>query len=240
MRKLFFLLLLPVFSFTACDFSSGKNIRGNGSISREARSHANFNKVKSHGFFDIYIETSEVFNIEIEGESNLLEYVDTWVEDQTLHIRTRKGYNLRTGKDVNVYITAPDFRQISNSGSGDIESTRRLMINDEIKFQILGSGDIDVDVDAPRVISEVSGSGDVELRGNCRFFQGTVNGSGDISAAELKSEEVKISISGSGNAEVFASIQMDVKVMGSGNVVYEGNPQISQSIMGSGSIRKKN
>ena len=240
MRKLTFIILFASLVLGSCVYVNRKKINGNGVLTTETLNYSNFDKVKTHGFFDIYLETAGDFKVEIEGEENIIPYIETYVEDRTLHIRTTKNVSLNPHRDVKIYISAPDFRLVSNSGSGDINSSRQIQASDEIKFQINGSGDIDVAVDAPKVVSDVNGSGDVELHGNCRFFEGSVKGSGDIKAGDLKAEEVKISIAGSGNAEVFASIEMDITVRGSGNVEYRGDPKISQSVMGSGVIKKKN
>ena len=63
-------------------------------------------------------------------------------------------------------------------------------------------------------------------------------GSGGIKCFELLSEQTKIGISGSGDAQVYASKQLDVEINGSGSVAYKGSPAVSQNVSGSGSVRK--
>ena len=59
-------------------------------------------------------------------------------------------------------------------------------------------------------------------------------------AADTVAEEVKISISGSGDARVNAVKKLEVKIAGSGDVGYLGSPEISSSVAGSGKVRKLN
>lgn len=59
-----------------------------------------------------------------------------------------------------------------------------------------------------------------------------------MNGEKLFAENTAVKVSGSGNANVFASVNLDAKVSGSGNIFYSGNPtspQIQKS--GSGSIQ---
>lgn len=240
MRKITIFILLICLSAISCVFNDRERIRGNGILTTETLNYADFNSVKSYGFFDIYLETGNDFKVEMEGDENILPYIDIYVENNTLHIRSKRNVSLNPEHDVKIYIDAPVFKLVSSSGSGDIKSTAQVLASDEIKFQVNGSGDIEVNVDAPTVVAEINGSGDAELRGNCRYFDGSIKDSGDIKAGNLKAEDVKIFIAGSGDAEVFASIALDVTIRGSGGVKYSGDPKITQSVIGSGEIRRKN
>ena len=65
----------------------------------------------------------------------------------------------------------------------------------------------------------------------------------DLAAQRLNlwacmAENVDVDISGSGYAEVSASVKLDVSVSGSGDIKYKGNPALNQAISGSGSVQK--
>ena len=57
--------------------------------------------------------------------------------------------------------------------------------------------------------------------------------------AELESDEVRVSIAGSGDAAVNAQKSLDVSIAGSGDVSYVGNPAVKSSVAGSGSVSKR-
>ena len=238
--RYYYLLLACAMTAASCEFVGGERIRGNGNVLSTDRSVSSFNGVNSAGFFDVYLSTGADYSLRLEGEENILEYIETYVEGNTLHIRTRDGYNLKTRRDVNIYITAPDYRSVSLRGSGDINSQDKLRNSSSIELSVAGSGDIDVDLDAPKIRTELSGSGDIELSGDTRDFSASIRGSGDIDAFDLRSENTDISISGSGNANVFASMKLNVEVRGSGNVRYKGGASVTSDIRGSGDVRKAN
>ena len=66
----------------------------------------------------------------------------------------------------------------------------------------------------------------------------SVAGSGNIHSFGLTTQSTEISITGSGNAEVYATKQLNVKVVGSGDVKYKGGASVDTHITGSGSASK--
>jgi hypothetical protein len=238
MKNLAAFLLLILVGFSSCRFISGKRVRGNGTVITQDRTPGDFRGVRSKGSFDIYLATGPVASVRLEGESNILEYIETEIEGNALVIETRDGFNLSPKRDVKIYVTAPSFSQVKVYGSGDIVSQNKLTASEAMDFGTYGSGDIKVEVDAPRLQAEISGSGDMDLKGEVREFDGEINGSGNIKAMDLKAEQAKIGINGSGNVDSYASVKMEIQVRGSGDVRYKGPAQVVSDIKGSGSVRK--
>ena len=56
--------------------------------------------------------------------------------------------------------------------------------------------------------------------------------------ADLKAENAKVHIAGSGDVKVFAALQLDVNIAGSGSVYYKGSPNVKQKVAGSGDVKK--
>lgn len=235
--------ILPAIGITlvlsACNFIGGKRIEGNGNVTSQNRTVTGFSGIKSSGSFDIYLSTGASQSVRVEAEDNLQAYIETTSEGNALEIDTKEGYRLNPNKGVKIYITSPNFSSVRLSGSGDILSQNQIAGTDNLELAVSGSGNIKVDLDAPSVDAEMSGSGNINLSGQAKKFVGQISGSGDIRAMDLKTEETSIRISGSGNAEVFASEKLNVKVTGSGDVKYKGGvQQVTSNITGSGSVKK--
>jgi hypothetical protein len=73
MNKIFFLAGL-VFVVSSCHYVNGRHVSGNGTISTEQRNVTGFTGVETHGSIDI-IATQGNFNIKVEIDQNLLQYV---------------------------------------------------------------------------------------------------------------------------------------------------------------------
>ena len=239
MRNLFVLSLIVAVSLSsACRYVGGERVKGNGNAGGEDRSVGNFNSVSSHGEYDVYLTQGAGYSVRVEADENLLQYIETVVENNVLEIRTRQGFSLKSRTDLKVHITAPAYSKVKTFGSGNILTENKLNNTSPIELELSGSGDIKVELNAPEVRAELRGSGNINVGGETRSFTGEIRGSGDIHAANLKAENVDVDIAGSGNADVFASVKLNVDVKGSGDVKYRGGAQVSSDIAGSGSVRK--
>lgn len=238
MRPASALLLLLLFSLSSCHYFGMKRIRGNGVTASENRMVDNFTGVKIRGGMDVTLTQGPEHSIRIEGDENLLKYIDVVRNGNMVEVSTKEGVNLNPRAGLRIYATAPVFEQLQISGSGDMKSQNTLTSNGTIEAGINGSGDMDLKVDAPTVITHISGNGDIVMNGTTRNFKTSISGSGDVKCFGLLSETVDVDIAGSGDVQVSASKQLNVDIKGSGDVRYKGSPAISQSIKGSGSIRR--
>ena len=236
-----FLLLLTGIAVTisSCHYVNGHHISGNGTLGTEQRSVSGFTGVETHGSIDI-IASQGNYNIKVETDQNLLQYVETTIENGRLMVRFRQGISLTHFNGARVYVTAPELNAFETHGSGNISSTGKITNNNKIDINVSGSGDIQLNLDCPDIKTETHGSGDITLEGETKNLSCRTSGSGDLKAANLKAENVKTSIHGSGDNEVFASETLDVEISGSGDVHYRGEPKISTAVHGSGSVTKMN
>jgi len=232
------LLILPLAVIvSSCGYIGGKRVRGNGNVTTVTRTPGNFSGVASHGSFSVFVSSGPQ-SVKIEGDENLLELIETYVEGNTLTIETRDGYWLKPRREIKVFITSPTFSSIHSYGSGDIIGQSPISDSTKMDLGVTGSANIDLEVNAPVVDADITGSGDIRLKGQTKSFKTEIHESGNIRAIDLKSEETIVSIAGSGDAEVFASVKLKVDVAGSGDIRYRGNAQVSSNIAGSGGVRK--
>lgn len=237
MRKWTLLIFLMTALVAGCRFS-GKRIKGNGDVTTETRSISNFSGVASYGFFDVFVTVGSPASVKIEAESNLLPYIETFVEEGTLKLRTKKSVWFRTHKTIKVYVTAPAFNKIYSIGSGDVVGQTPITDSSELDLKVQGNGKLKLDVDAPEINAELTGNGGIQLKGHSKYFDCTLAGNGNLKAFDLMAEETKVKILGNGDAEVYASLKLDVSVGGNGNVRYKGNAVPSTHITGNGNIKQ--
>ena len=235
-------ILISVFSISLISCAQD-GVRGNGNRITENRSvSSKFNKVESAGAFEIIInEGPQNGKIKLEGDSNILDKIEVEVEDNTLKIRQKKGFNfsLNSGQ-VTVSFQAKNLESIGLSGSGSITAKGTQKV-DDFGVALSGSGDIDVNVSARHVSAAISGSGNINLAGKAQSFEAGISGSGDVNAFDLKTKNSEIGISGSGNVKISADGELTGAIAGSGDIYYKGNPsKVSVSSGGSGDVIKSN
>ena len=236
--KSFLLLAASAILIYSCNYIRGEKIRGNGNLIKQDRNPGSFAGVQASGSFDVHISSGSN-QLTIEAEDNILPYIETTVENNTLKISTKEGYWLSPKRDVIIYVAAPDFQNVEVHGSGNIIGDNTINSRSSMNVSIDGSGDIRMTVHSPNVHARISGSGSIRLGGETTVFNSEIHGSGDIKAFDMKAAESKVEIGGSGSAEVTAANKLNVEVNGSGDVRYIGNPQVSSNIRGSGSVVRR-
>jgi hypothetical protein len=234
----FTLVMLSV-SSSSCTFVTGKRVRGNGNITDREHTVSDFTDVEVHGAIDLRIAQGERRPVRVEADENLQSQITVETRGNTLYIATQKGYNLRPSRKIVVYLTAPRYGHLEVSGACNMYGDGELTQDVPLSMKVSGSGDIRMQVDAPRVTVKISGAGDLDMKGRTRDLEIDISGAGDAKCYGLLAENTKVSISGAGSAEVFASVALNARVSGAGSVTYRADASsVEQKVSGAGSVRK--
>ena len=218
--------------------ASCQGVTGNGNVREEKRNIPEIYEVNTSGSIDVEIKNGNTYSLTVRNDENLLPYVITEVNNGVLNIHYKDGYFINHDH-AKVIVTAPSLEKLTSSGSADINSDDAIKNSKGIEIKTSGSGDINVEVDAPSITVSGSGSGDVTLSGMTKDFDCKISGSGDVKCSNLKSENAVIHVSGSSDVHVFASVSLKVNVTGSGDVFYSGNPTSPEiHITGSGTVQQ--
>lgn len=224
------------------DFDDDNDIFGcvdaNGSIVSEQLNLSNFRGIDLRIAGKVYIKQGNNQRVIIEAPRRLIDELDLGIRDGVWEIETDRCVRY-DDDDLRIFITLPDVRSLRVAGSGDIISENTL-VTDDLDLSISGSGTIDAAVDSDDINAKISGSGDIYLEGIADVLDFTISGSGDFRTFDVNAKAAKISISGSGDAEVRVSNNLDVRISGSGDVKYKGNPIINTQISGSGRVLNAN
>jgi len=238
MRKIILLSLFMTTIIISCDFVFKKTIHGNGNITSEERKVNNTERIKSMGNFNIDIVQGATSSVKVEADENLMPYILTENREGKLVIRAKEGYNLSTDNKIKITVTTNRLEEIEVDGSGNVNGEGKFTGADHLKVSVAGSGDINLDINTPRIESEIAGTGNITFSGETKDSKIDIAGVGNYKAESLMSENVEIHIAGSGNARVYAENNLDIHIAGSGDVYYKGNANVKQDIAGSGKISK--
>ena len=88
---------------------------------------SNFNKIDVSGIFHVNFLRTDNTSLEISAEKNLLKYISTRVEDNTLIISTTKDISPQKG--LIVYLTSPKLISIESSGATKVIAKNLLSDN---------------------------------------------------------------------------------------------------------------
>lgn len=217
--------------------------RGSGQIETVERDVTGFERIELEGSGRLEIVQGRTEGVSVTADDNLLEYITTEVEGDTLIIST---VNRRNGMLLTIWPTedpvfrveVKDLTKISIAGSADTRVD--ALETPELEVDVSGSGSLDIrELDTDRFEFGVSGTGEATVAGRADEVRIDVSGSGDFDGTDLESERAEVSISGSGDAILWVSEDLEVDVSGSGSVDYYGSPSVDQQVSGSGSVESK-
>lgn len=202
----------------------------------ETRDISGFSSIDLQISGDVTLAQDSVFDVRVIAQENLLPVITTDVNGKKLKIATNASC-IRSNKKIHIEIRMPDIEGVHLSGSGKIIGRNTFRV-DELRTELSGSGDIELNVIANKLDSRISGSGNIRIKGTTKEQRIGIDGSGNYKSFELTSYKAKVSIHGSGSTEVFVHNELDAKVSGSGSVYYKGNPDVSSKISGSGNVSR--
>lgn len=236
-------LLFALFTFISiCSFAQLETITGNGNIKKETREVSGFSGVALSGSMNVKISYGSSNSITVEGDENLLPYIETKVEDGVLQIkRMNKVREFKTRSKLMVYVSLTKVTELRVSGSGNITGNGDFSNEGKTTIAVSGSGNIDVEINSFKETKiAISGSGNVTIKGkSTNNIDANISGSGNIDCSDVACDDVFAHVSGSGSIKVYANKSIDARVSGSGNIYYKGSAtNINLRSSGSGKIIK--
>ena len=248
LTKLFLIFLIIAAVTTACGVPfQPRLVKGSGDIVVEDRKVSDFDKILVTGAGRLIITQGDSESISIETDDNLMEYIETKVEGNTLEIGFTEDALFSSGRGQKALdptdgfifrITVISLEGISVSGAADIE-VEKLKTN-QLDISLSGAGQVSIDdLNADHLSVLVSGAGDVDLAGIVETQVIRMSGFGRYQAFDLESQEADVTISGAGGANVWATESLDVSISGAGDVKYYGSPSVTPNISGVGRIQSQ-
>jgi hypothetical protein len=223
--------LVSVLGLSACD----EGLEGNGEPGVEPRDLSSFVKVRSNTELDVEIVQGERQQVEVVLDSNLIELVQTRVDDETLYITTVYHLGERIA-GPHVRVTVPELVAAKLSGSGSMR-VGFDQPEQPLDLYVSGSGNLRFEGRAAAVGAFSSGSGDMRLEGETHDVELALSGSGSIHGRDLSAESGSVDLSGSGDISTQVSESVSVRSSGSGRIDLYGDASIDDyEVTGSGSL----
>ena len=237
MKRIFIFSAFAILIFSSCRQVFGKRIRGNGSVKTETRTVGDFKAIEVNGAIDVYFKQDSSISVKVETDENLQEYVEVYVENNTVVVEPKDGSNLKPSKSIKVYISGPAVESLQASGASSIVTENQITIG-ELTVSLSGASDAEVNIKSPKVNVDLSGASTAIISGETKDLKVECSGASKAKCFDLLAENVKADLSGASDAQVFASVKIDAKVSGASDLKYKGNAAITQDVSGAGSVKK--
>ena len=220
----------------ATESGSGR-IVGSGVSRTETRAVSSFHGIGLSVDAKLELRQGGSEGLSITGDDNIVPLIETVVEDGILKIRWPRNRSGSTRyKELVMVVDAKTVDSLAVAGSGELHADR--LTTGVLRTSLAGAGRIDIGaLEAKTFSTSIDGSGNMTAAGRVESLEVSVAGSGNLFASKLESRRARLSVAGSGTANVWATETLNASVAGSGDVRYVGKPQVTMSVAGSGSVK---
>lgn len=176
--------------------------------------------------------------VTVRADRSAINYLETKDEDGVLTVSlVNGGQPLETapGVVIEVEVRSSGFTVLKNTARGKIVS-EALLDPGQLAIGNYGAGSVEIRrVETIQVTCDIGGAGDVRIGSGLAGAQEIrISGAGSYLAPDLESGVVTLTMTGSGDAEVWATEGLDATVNGTGYVRYWGEPELTDQAKQSG------
>ncbi len=236
-RRVAMVVVLGLLVVACSDVLTGSDrVRGSGAVTVEARSIADFERVVLDGEGAVLFGAGPDGVVEVETDDNLLIHIRTDVSGDTLTISTEAGIDIDPTSGVTYRLGCPAITAVVLSGAGTIDLAD-CATRDRLQIDLPGAGTITApDLDVSTLRASLPGAGTIVAGGRTGRLDAVLAGAGDFDGGALRADAASVESTGVVVATLWATDQLYVSVTGSGAVRYYGEPQVSSSVTGIGTI----
>lgn len=189
----------------------------------QTRDVETFTRIQVKGGIELDLTAGKDQMVEVDAHEEYIATIKTYVRGDTLVID----------------MDTDDRDDSINFHGHDVRVKIGMKMLEEL--EVLGAVDADLHaIDSKELKIDIKGAADLDIEGTCGSLELELKGAGDVDAEDLKCENVEVAVKGVGEAVVFASKSVDADVSGIGSITVYGEPsRVRQSDGFLGSIRIK-
>lgn len=226
------LILLAIIPFS----SNAQTIKGNEKIKTDVRSISGFNKLVVQGQAELYVTQESVENVKIEADENLIELLQTSVNNGVLYVIVPS--NIKKAKQITVSVAYRSLKQIILMNEIELKSDRANSF-DDIEIICGNNAKVNFEFTAKNASIKAHDFSNVSLRGYTENLLVESTDDTELNAFDLQSDVC--TVVGSGYAEISVNVKKSISIVmsGSSNLFLMGEPAISQRIFNSSGLITK-
>jgi len=146
-------LLIVLFTSAFCSFD---HIKGSGRVVSKDYPIEHFKALEVSGYFDVELNQTGKESLKIEADDNLMQYIETKVENETLQIRIKDHIEIGRSKKMKIHLSFADLHKIEVSGAATLHALSAVREKD-MKIEISGAADLNMDFFTESLHIEESG-----------------------------------------------------------------------------------
>lgn len=189
----------------------GLSVKVFASVKQEQRNVGSFTKISVSSGINLYLTQGSTHSVSIETEEEILDLIETKVENGTLTIKVKNGEKINwiNGQLVlNAHVSTPTIDAIRGSGGADIYPQTPINNNSSLEIALSGGADLKAgSIKAKDLNIKLSGGSDAkQLDVTADTFTGAFSGGSDC-AGTVKATTIDIKQSGGSDSNLTIDAQ---------------------------------
>ncbi|HEV7381309.1 MAG TPA: PspC domain-containing protein [Dyadobacter sp.] len=163
-----------------------------------------FQKIDMGGAYAISIRRGDEFKVSADGEESDVEDLTVKVENGTLIVKRKSGFNLfenRKWNRIGVVITMPTVEELSLSGANKARISGFDNLN-KLNISISGASKTDIDVTVKELTMDLTGASKATLRGRAESANLDLTGACKLDATGMQITKADVDASGASKAQL--------------------------------------
>ena len=231
MRKIIFTLILIPFAvlISSSSFADDK-------IERDYDIE-DFTQIYLKGPYEVHLRQSGKCSLTIIAKEDYFDELEVENRGDELMIDL-EGKHYKKKRGIEVYIQFKDLKKLEIQGAVDLTCENKIRTTN-LKLEFEGAGNVELNVSANKIISDIAGVGNFEIVGETDYHKVEFDGIGNYEAQDLRSKYTIVESNGIGSVKVYASNKFKGEATGIGSIEYFGDPDdVSIDASGLGSVHR--
>ena len=223
--------------FTSCNFNINTGKNGNGNVVTEDRTvSGDFTEVRGSSGLDVYLSQGEENKIVVEADENLMQYIETDIENGKLIVTT--SHNIGHSESKKVYVTYKQLNSIEASSGADVIGNS-VIKSENLSLKSSSGAELKVEVFSKDLTAKTSSGSDMEISGKASSLNADASSGSELDAKELLVINCNAEASSGAGITVNVKEKLETHVGSGGNIDYYGNPiSVNSNKSHSGSVNK--
>lgn len=229
--------LIAVVLLSSCNFNINIGEDGNGNVVTEDR-HINedFNQVRGSSGLDVYLTQGNENQVQVEADDNLLQFIETYVEDGKLIVSTSDNIGRATAKKV--HITFKSLNVVEASSGADVIGNS-VIKSESLALKSSSGAELELEVVAKDLMAKTSSGSEMKLSGKAASLIADASSGSELNAKGVLVLNCNAEASSGAEITVNVSQKLEVNASSGGEVNYYGNPAaVNKNKSRSGSVQK--
>lgn len=214
-------------------------IVGSGKITEEIRTVASYDRLRVDYTINVRIAEGAPGTVTIEGEDNVLPYVEIAVNNGELSVGLSRKANFNDTKPVTVTIHRAALRSIQAKTACTITADVPV-VSDQLTVSLNEASRLTADLAVQQLTVMLQAASSVTLRGKAQRASFQLDGASRAAAEQLRIAKANLTLNGASHVTVEVTDNLSASADGVSTIIYAGSPVIdAQRTAGLSTIKRR-